>query len=114
MAPADGHRRHPETRDAREIGKLPAQEQALPAAPAPTPEPVLIQPVSTENRPTEEPVSTAPLPRVGDGAKTPKGRGDYGVITLGPPASIAAEFRSRLTLKDLQTLVELLSMTTAR
>lgn len=100
--------------DAREIGKLPPQEQILPVVPAPAPEPVLVQPVRDEHRPTDEPVNNVLRPSMGSDAKTSEGRRDYGVITLGPPASIAAALRERLTLEDLETLVKLLSATTAR
>ncbi|MER5424384.1 ParB/RepB/Spo0J family partition protein [Streptosporangium roseum] len=100
--------------EAREIGKLPPHEQTLPAVPPPAPAAILTQTVRDEHGLTEESANHAPLSRMGNGAKAPKGRRDYGVITLGPPASIAAALRERLTLEDLETLVELLSATTAR
>ncbi|MEV4753002.1 ParB/RepB/Spo0J family partition protein [Streptosporangium sp. NPDC049248] len=100
--------------DAREIGKLPPQEQALPVLPVPAPKLDLAQPVRGGHNPIDASVDTAPSPRMGKGAKTSRGHSDYGVITLGPPASIAAALRERLSLEDLETLVELLSATTAR
>ncbi len=100
--------------DAREIGKLPPQEQALPVVPAPALELDLAQPVRGEHNPIDASVGTAPSPRMGKGAKASRGHSDYGVITLGPPAAIAAALCERLTLEDLETLVELLSATTAR
>ncbi|MFI6513303.1 ParB/RepB/Spo0J family partition protein [Streptosporangium sp. NPDC050855] len=100
--------------DAREIGKLPPQEQSLPVVPAPASELDPVRPVRGVHGPAGVPGDHAPSPRAGNGTKASKGGSDYGVITLGPPAAIAAALRERLTLEDLETLVELLSATTAR
>ncbi|MFC4056666.1 ParB/RepB/Spo0J family partition protein [Planomonospora corallina] len=118
--------------DAREIGKLPPEEQAMPVAPvAPVAPAAPVAPVASGG-----PVaSVAPEPGTGtapaagrtgraarDGAAPAPGTADprrpssggYGVIPLGPPSVIAAELRARLSREDLETLVELLSASVAR
>ncbi|GII06123.1 ParB/RepB/Spo0J family partition protein [Planobispora takensis] len=106
--------------DAREIGKLPPEEQAMPVAPPPVEAP--------------PPPAERPRPSAGNGAQNGEGvygvntprrstagrdrfsaeMSDYGVIPMGPPAAIAAELRARLSKEDLEKLVELLSMAVAR
>ncbi|WP_449062455.1 ParB/RepB/Spo0J family partition protein [Planomonospora algeriensis] len=99
--------------DAREIGKLPLEEQALPVAPQPV--------IETLPPPTGEGWSRGSVYGVNTGEADPAvprqsgtGRRDRGVIPLGPPSVLAAELRARLSREDLETLVELLSATVAR
>ncbi|WP_084779797.1 ParB/RepB/Spo0J family partition protein [Planobispora rosea] len=99
--------------DAREIGKLPPEEQAMPLAPPPVAESVrragngfhADESVYGVNARREDPAS---------GEKAGGRRRDHGVIRLGPPSVIAAELRAKLSREDLETLVELLSASVAR
>ncbi|GII20004.1 ParB/RepB/Spo0J family partition protein [Planomonospora parontospora] len=94
--------------DAREIGKLPPEEQTLPVPPA--------VPPAAEERRSRRGVHGVNTPETGPAVprQTGTGRRDSGVIPLGPPSVIAAELRARLSREDLETLVELLSATVAR
>ncbi|MBG0833250.1 ParB/RepB/Spo0J family partition protein [Planomonospora sp. ID67723] len=99
--------------DAREIGKLPPEEQAMPAAPS------AVEAVASAeggNRVSEEGVYAVNTlrERPAGRERAAGGRRDHGVIPLGPPESIAAELRARLSLEDLEKLVELLSVAVAR
>ncbi|GIH97420.1 ParB/RepB/Spo0J family partition protein [Planobispora siamensis] len=120
QALADGELR---VEDAREIGKLPPEEQAMPVAPPPVEAP---PPPAERSRPSagNGAQSGAQSGEGVYGVNTSRSTarrdrffaetGDYGVIPLGPPAAIAAELRARLSKEDLEKLVELLSMAVAR
>jgi ParB family chromosome partitioning protein len=104
---------------AREIGRKPQEQQALPTLAPAVPEPVREQSVHGVNTPelegsrgvhgvnTPEPGPSNPPPSSGT-------RRNYGVITLSSPTEIAAELRERLPLEELETLTRLLAETTAR
>lgn len=79
--------------DAREIGKLPREQQVMPASPPASP---------------EEDQDPAPAVQ----RRKVEGRRD--VIPLGSPMEIAKSLRERLSLEDLETLVRLLTETTGR
>ncbi|MBG0818560.1 ParB/RepB/Spo0J family partition protein [Planomonospora sp. ID82291] len=94
--------------DAREIGKLPPEEQSLPVTvPLSPPEEENPRRVGVHGVNTPEPGPVVPR-------QPGAGRRDRGVIPLGPPSMIAAELRARLSREDLETLVELLSAAVAR
>ncbi|MFC3981414.1 ParB/RepB/Spo0J family partition protein, partial [Streptosporangium jomthongense] len=93
---AQGHLR---VEDAREIGKLPHEQQAMPTPLPPAPPKTL---------PKEGQGSTP----VVQGKKATEGR--RGMIALGSPMEIAKSLRDRLSLEDLETLVRLLTETTGR
>ncbi|GAA3163070.1 hypothetical protein GCM10010466_62550 [Planomonospora alba] len=101
--------------DAREIGKLPPEEQAMPvAAVAPiaaTPEAEAAPAPGRAGRAVSD-GGAALQPGTAGSRRT--GGGGHGVIPLGPPSVIAAELRARLSREDLETLVELLSASVAR
>ncbi|GAA3448093.1 ParB/RepB/Spo0J family partition protein [Planomonospora venezuelensis] len=100
--------------DAREIGKLPPEEQTMPVAP---PAAEAVPPAWGGSRgPDGGGVHAVGTPgeRLASRERSPGGRRDHGVIPLGPPAAIAAELRARLSREDLETLVELLTATVAR
>ncbi|GAA3144363.1 hypothetical protein GCM10010466_39350 [Planomonospora alba] len=108
-------------RDARVIGKLPPEEQYLPETapevelpgPAPAPSPAPAGESGGGSGEGAYPVSAPAEPR-GKTPKPPETGGPYVTLPLGSPTEVAATLRERMRPEHLETLVELLTATTAR